>query len=101
MHWLTRLFRKQKSEQQLDAELRFHLEQQIAGNLAACYIPARRAASIDPVIGMSDMPMRIGASVMVLVLSLAGLGWPRPFFRKDKGGQESAFHSSWTQPERQ
>jgi putative ABC transport system permease protein len=30
MHWLTRLFRKEKSERQLDAELRFHLEKQIA-----------------------------------------------------------------------
>jgi putative ABC transport system permease protein len=29
MHWITRLFRKAKSEQQLDAELRFHLEKQI------------------------------------------------------------------------
>ena len=42
MRWTTRLvisarslFRRQRVEQQLDAELRFHLEQQVAENTAA------------------------------------------------------------------
>lgn len=49
MHWLLRLFRKEQSEKQLDAELRFHLEQQIAGYVAAGMTPeeARRRASLD------------------------------------------------------
>ena len=39
------------------------------------------------------MPVRVGSSVMVLLLALAGLGWPRPPFRRDRGGQQSSFHS--------
>jgi putative ABC transport system permease protein len=35
MRWLTRLFRKGKLEKQLDSELRFHVEQQTAENVAA------------------------------------------------------------------
>jgi predicted permease len=35
MNWLRRLLHKSRSEGQLDKELRFHLEQQIADNLAA------------------------------------------------------------------
>jgi len=40
MRWLTRLFRKSKLETQLDSELRFHVEQQIADNIAAGMNPA-------------------------------------------------------------
>jgi predicted permease len=49
MHWLRRLFRKQQSEKQLDAELRFHVERQIADNLAKGIAPqeARRRAQLD------------------------------------------------------
>jgi predicted permease len=49
MHWLTRLFRKQKSEQQLDAELRFHLERQIRDYEASGLSPeeARRKANLQ------------------------------------------------------
>ena len=49
MHWLARFFRKQKSEQQLDAELRFHLEKQIADYVAAGLSPeeARRRANLQ------------------------------------------------------
>lgn len=35
MNWLGRLFRKPKLECQLDSELRFHVEQQTADNIAA------------------------------------------------------------------
>jgi predicted permease len=35
MHWLRRQFQKKKSEQQLDAELRFHLEKQISEYVAS------------------------------------------------------------------
>src|SRR5437879_5696407 len=34
MNWLRRLFHKSRSESQLDKELRFHLEQQIADNIS-------------------------------------------------------------------
>src|SRR5690242_21719800 len=49
MHWLARLFRKEQSEKQLDAELRFHLEKQIADYIAAGMPPeeARRRAHLD------------------------------------------------------
>ncbi len=49
MHWLTRLFRKQRAEKQLDAELRFHLEQQIADFVAAGMSPqeARHRARLE------------------------------------------------------
>ena len=40
MRWLTRLFRKGKLDAQLDSELRFHVEQQIADNIAAGMPPA-------------------------------------------------------------
>ncbi len=35
MRWLTRLFRKRALDNQLDSELRFHIEQQIAENMAS------------------------------------------------------------------
>lgn len=49
MHWLTRLFRKEKSERQLDAELRFHLEKQIADYIAGGLSreEARRRANLS------------------------------------------------------
>jgi putative ABC transport system permease protein len=40
MYWLRRLFRKEQAEKQLDAELRFHLERQIADYVAAGMTPA-------------------------------------------------------------
>ena len=49
MHWVTRLFRKTQAEKQLDSELRFHLEQQIANHVAAGLTPeeASRRASLE------------------------------------------------------
>src|SRR5580704_11558413 len=49
MNWLDRLFHKSRSESELDKELRFHLEQQIAGYLAAGISPeeARRRANLE------------------------------------------------------
>jgi predicted permease len=49
MHWLRRLFRKEQSEKQLDAELRFHLERQISDNIVTGMAPeeARRRAQLD------------------------------------------------------
>ncbi|MGB6668260.1 MAG: permease prefix domain 1-containing protein, partial [Candidatus Acidiferrum sp.] len=49
MRWLTRLFRKTRSEQQLDAELRFHIERQVADYVATGMPPdeARRRARLD------------------------------------------------------
>src|SRR5579863_6577447 len=46
MLWLTRFFRKSKLDAQLDSELRFHVEQQTAQNIAAGITPdeARRGA---------------------------------------------------------
>ena len=46
MTWLSRLFRKSKQDAQLDSELRFHVEQQTADNIAAGTPPdeARRRA---------------------------------------------------------
>ncbi|HKV28922.1 MAG TPA: ABC transporter permease [Candidatus Acidoferrales bacterium] len=46
MRWLKRLFRKRTLNKQLDSELHFHIEQQIADNLAAGMPPAeaRRCA---------------------------------------------------------
>jgi hypothetical protein len=35
MRWFDRLFRKTAAEKQLDSELRFHLEQRVAENIAA------------------------------------------------------------------
>ncbi|MGH9782432.1 MAG: ABC transporter permease, partial [Candidatus Acidiferrales bacterium] len=40
MTWLSRLIRKEKQDTQLDSELRFHVEQQIAENLATGMAPA-------------------------------------------------------------
>ena len=40
MRWLTRLFRRRKLDAQLDSELRFHVEQQTADNIAAGMSPA-------------------------------------------------------------
>lgn len=42
MHWLTRLLRRRQGEQQLDAELRFHLEKQVADYMASG-MPAEEA----------------------------------------------------------
>lgn len=49
MHWLRRLLQKEKSEVELDRELQFHLERQIADNLAKGMAPAeaRRAANLS------------------------------------------------------
>jgi len=49
VHWLRRLFRKEQSEKQLDAELRDHLERQISDYIAAGMSPeeARRRAHLD------------------------------------------------------
>jgi putative ABC transport system permease protein len=49
VHWLTRLFRKNQSENQLDAELRDHLERQISDYIAAGISPeeSRRRARLD------------------------------------------------------
>ena len=49
MHWLHRLFRKDQSEKQLDAELRDHLERQISDYIAFGMTPeeARRRAHLD------------------------------------------------------
>jgi putative ABC transport system permease protein len=46
VNWISRLFRKSKLENQLDSELRFHVEQQTADNIAAGMNPeeARRSA---------------------------------------------------------
>ncbi|HKV28923.1 MAG TPA: ABC transporter permease [Candidatus Acidoferrales bacterium] len=46
MRWLTRLFRKRALDKQLDSELHFHVEQQIAENITAGMSPseARRRA---------------------------------------------------------
>src|SRR5437870_3364815 len=47
--WLVRLFRKKQPEKQLDVELRFHLDQQVAGYVAAGMSPeeARRRARLE------------------------------------------------------
>jgi putative ABC transport system permease protein len=49
MRWYQRLFRRARTERQLDAELRFHLEQQIADCIAAGMTPedARRRARLE------------------------------------------------------
>jgi putative ABC transport system permease protein len=49
MHWLSRLFRKEQSEKQLDSELRFHVERQISDYTAAGIAPeeARRRAQLN------------------------------------------------------
>jgi putative ABC transport system permease protein len=49
MRWFDRLFRKTAAEKQLDSELRFHLEQRVAENIAAGMSPeeAQRRARIE------------------------------------------------------
>jgi predicted permease len=49
VYWLLRLFRKEQAEEQLDAELRFHLERQVADYIAAGMTPeeARRRARLE------------------------------------------------------
>jgi macrolide transport system ATP-binding/permease protein len=49
MRWYQRLFRRTRTERQLDAELRFHLEQQIDAHVAAGMSPdeARRRARLE------------------------------------------------------
>ena len=46
MRWLRRLFGKSRAENELDRELRFHLEQQVSENLAGG-MPARMFSSIS------------------------------------------------------
>jgi hypothetical protein len=47
MRWYQRFFRRRLTEKDLDAELRFHLEQQIADHVSAGMKPeeARRRAN--------------------------------------------------------
>jgi len=49
MRWLRRLFDKSRSENHLDKELRFHIEQQIADTIAAgvSLEEARRRANLE------------------------------------------------------
>ncbi|HEY6249282.1 MAG TPA: permease prefix domain 1-containing protein, partial [Candidatus Angelobacter sp.] len=49
MYWLRRLFRKGHTEKQLDSELRFHVEEQIASNMKAGMgaDEARRRAQVE------------------------------------------------------
>jgi putative ABC transport system permease protein len=49
MRWLHRLFKKHQAENQLDAELRFHLERQISDYVASGLAPeeARRRANLE------------------------------------------------------
>src|SRR5271157_950526 len=49
MRWYRRFFRRQLAERQIDAELRFHLDQQIADYVAAGWSPeeARRRARLE------------------------------------------------------
>ena len=49
MRWIRRLFQKSRTETDLDKELRFHLEQQIASYIAAGITPeeARRRANLE------------------------------------------------------
>jgi putative ABC transport system permease protein len=49
MRWYQRLFRRARTERQLDAELRFHLEQQIADYIESGMTPdeARRRARLE------------------------------------------------------
>ncbi|MGH9451292.1 MAG: ABC transporter permease, partial [Terriglobia bacterium] len=49
MRWYQRLFRRARTEKQLDAELRFHVEQQIADYVATGITPeeARRRARLE------------------------------------------------------
>jgi hypothetical protein len=44
MYWLRRLFHKEKTEKQLDSELRFHLEQQTAEYVEAGMDPDQAGA---------------------------------------------------------
>ncbi len=49
MSWLSHLLHKSRSENHLDKELRFHMDQQIADNVAAGMSPeeARRRATLE------------------------------------------------------
>jgi predicted permease len=49
MRWIRRIFRKSRAESELDKELRFHLEQQIADYVAAgiSHEEARRRANLE------------------------------------------------------
>ncbi|MGA8267682.1 MAG: permease prefix domain 1-containing protein, partial [Candidatus Acidiferrales bacterium] len=49
MRWLLRLFHKSETEDHLNKELRFHIDQQIANNIAAGMSPeeARRRAQLE------------------------------------------------------
>jgi len=49
MYWLTRLFHKEKTERQLDSELRFHVEARTADYIreGMIAVEARRRARIE------------------------------------------------------
>jgi len=49
MHWLSRFFHREKSEEQLDSELRFHMEKQVSNYVASGMTPeeARRRANLS------------------------------------------------------
>src|SRR5438105_15768746 len=49
MRWIRRLFQKSHAEEQLDQELRFHLDRQIADHIATGISPeeARRRATLE------------------------------------------------------
>jgi hypothetical protein len=37
------------------------------------------------------MPIQVGVYFLVLILTFAGLDWPRAAFSQDKGGQGNAY----------
>jgi transposase-like protein len=66
MHWYQRLFRRARTERQLDAEPRFHLEQQVADYVATGMTPeeARRRARLEKdlpkLLTFFDFPRTLG-----------------------------------------
>lgn len=63
MHWLTRFIRKSRAHRQLDSELRFHIEQQIADYIASGLSPdeARRRTRLE-FGGLDQIKERVHAS---------------------------------------